>query len=119
MSKNPVQSGASGGAQPEELLYSLEKAARRIGGITPRQLAEKLRAGEMEGYKPNRSWRLSEANILAFVESCRRPPRPKATPASGEGSKASETPTPRRSKNRSPDASEEQFSLFDDNNSDD
>lgn len=118
MSDSPVQSDVTGGASPRRLLYSLDDAAKWIGVISRRQLAEKLRAREIEGYQFGRTWFLSEANILAFVESCRRPARPK--PASGGGSKASDTSTPRRSKNRSPDASQGQCSLFDDgDNSDD
>ncbi|MGB3674735.1 MAG: helix-turn-helix domain-containing protein [Candidatus Nanopelagicales bacterium] len=53
------------------MTYSLEEAAQRIGGVSARWLAERLRKGEFPGHKFDRVWRMTEADIQVVMERFR------------------------------------------------
>lgn len=50
--------------------YSDEEAAALIG-CSVRWLVEQLRAGRFPGYKPGRSWRMTQADVEAAIETLR------------------------------------------------
>lgn len=50
------------------LTYDLAEAAARIGGVTEKWLAARLRAGKLPGRKVGRQWRMTESDIEAAVE---------------------------------------------------
>ncbi|MGR6978390.1 helix-turn-helix domain-containing protein [Mycobacteroides abscessus] len=50
--------------------YSDEEAAELIG-CSVRWLVEQLRAGRIPGYKPGRSWRMTQADVEAAIETLR------------------------------------------------
>ncbi|MEC4856702.1 helix-turn-helix domain-containing protein [Mycobacteroides chelonae] len=51
--------------------YSDTEAAELIG-CSVRWLVDQLRAGRFSGYKPGRSWRMTQADVEAAIE-CLRP----------------------------------------------
>lgn len=61
--------------------YSLAEAAELICGSESRAkwLANKLRNGQLPGYKVGRSWRLTESDVAAAIEALR--PKPIQVPA--------------------------------------
>ncbi len=70
--------GTAPGAGPatrEPLTYSLAEAAHRIGGISERWLAMKLRDGELSGHKIGRQWRMGEADVQDLIHRSRVMPR--------------------------------------------
>lgn len=69
--RGAVTSPAPSPAAGEPLTYSLAEAAQRIGGISERGLAMKLRAGEVSGYKIGRQWRMGEGDIQEFIARSR------------------------------------------------
>ena len=50
------------------LTYDLAEAAERIGGVTEKWLAARLRAGKLPGRKVGRQWRMTDSDIEAAVE---------------------------------------------------
>ena len=57
------------------LTYSLAEAAQRIGGVTERWLAIRLRDGQASGYKIGRQWRMTEFDIQDLIDKSRVIPR--------------------------------------------
>lgn len=53
------------------LTYSLAEAAQRIGGVTERWLATRLRDGQASGYKIGRQWRMTESDIQDLIDKSR------------------------------------------------
>lgn len=54
------------------LTLALAEAADRIGGVSVDWLARQLRSGRAPGVKLGRSWRMTEADIAAVIESNHR-----------------------------------------------
>jgi hypothetical protein len=59
----------------EPLTYDLAEAAQRIGGVSEKWLAARLRAGKLPGRKVGRKWRMTASDIEAAVEMFRVVPQ--------------------------------------------
>ena len=62
------------------LTYDLAEAAERIGGVTEKWLAARLRAGKLPGRKVGRQWRMTDSDIEAAVELFGVGPQTNAAP---------------------------------------
>jgi hypothetical protein len=59
----------------EPLTYDLAEAAERIGGVSEKWLAARLRAGKLPGRKVGRKWRMTASDIEAAVDMFRVVPQ--------------------------------------------
>ncbi len=57
------------------LTYDLTEAAERIGGVSEKWLAARLRAGKLPGRKVGRQWRMTISDIESAVEMFRVVPQ--------------------------------------------
>jgi len=68
------------GQSPSQLKFFTSSEVADILKMNPQVIARKLQAGEMEGYKIGKDWRVSESQLLAFLERHSNKNAPK-TPA--------------------------------------
>ncbi len=59
---------------PDEEYITVAEASRRTG-LSMRQLARLLRAGDIEGIKPGHDWLVKPSAVMAYLRQERKPGR--------------------------------------------